>query len=86
MLGKSFLDCVPFCVVWWIVRKICEAPSGGFVLLRWLLCERGPVARHLDVIPNDTGEERDGSEDAECTEEVDGDFQVSPWNNRLNGV
>lgn len=83
MLWKSLLGFVPFCVVWWIVRRIREAHGRGFAVLRWSLREWRPVARHFHI---DTGEGGDGREGAECAEEVNGDFQVSPWNNRLDGV
>ena len=86
MLGESLLDFVPFRVVWWIIRKIGEAPGRGFAVLWRTWCERGPVACRLDIIPGDAREERDSYEGSEYAEEIDGGLQVSPWNYCLNGV
>ena len=76
MLGKGFLEFMPFCIIRRIVRKAGEARSGG---VGWFLCEWGPVASGLNIVPAETIEVRKSGENTEYAEEVKKKFPVSPW-------
>lgn len=67
VLGEGLLILVPFCVIWWIVRRIGEVLRLWFLrlwslrlwLLRfWSLRKGGPVANSMDAVPVEAGEER----------------------------
>ena len=79
MLGKSPLDFVPSRVIRWIVGRSGEIHDRG-VDMKWrILCEWGPVANYLNIVPVDTIEEGKSCENAEYAEEVKSEFPVSPW-------
>ena len=70
---------MPFRVIRWIVRRTGEVHGRGVFVVWRSLCEWGPVANGLNIVPAGTIEERKSCENTEYAEEVESEFPVSPW-------